>query len=834
MFLARRLFAVRLVESAIRVLHCFRRVPRLGGAMSRGHKYRVQRYVSTERSSAGARPAVADLAAQVAQLKQCIEHCPAPIAMCDRNMRYLAVSRRWCEEFDIKRDPTGMSHYEALPDLPERWKAMHARCLLGASERCEEDLYPRADGSIEWVRWEVRPWRTTRGEVGGIVIYRERITRRRQAEQALRQREARMELLIDAVPHLVAVLNTDGSLVHANAAMREYFGADAPLETAYDRSLRLHPDDRVVGQVFYHELPERRRRAATTRQPVSLSEDLVRLRRVDDTYRWFRNECKLVKVEPGEGELIIATATDVDALKQSEASLNEAQARLQAALRVGGIGLLVWEVDQRRASWDDSLLCLIGRTREDLESRSFASLLELIHEDDREPVQASISRALQTGAQIELECRVARPDGRFAAIEVRACLERPAHGPPTRVIAAVVDVTHRKQLEAQVLQAQRMDAIGQLAGGIAHDFNNLLTVVLGQTSLLKAQGGLPARAEGSIQDIDDAAKRAAELTRQLLAFARGQLMQPRVVDLNQAISETVTMLRRILGQRISLTFEPSTDPLFARVDTTMLSQLLLNLTVNARDAMEQGGQCSIRTCTHELDAESAAESGGGKPGRWACVAISDSGCGIAPELLPRVFEPFFTTKPIGRGTGLGLSTVYGILKQHGGFVQARSTPGVGSTFYAYLPWVEAPAPTRLEREPSRAATTTRSAKILMVEDEPAVRAFTRTVLEQLGHHVSAAEHAAEAMRIWRQQGQDFDLVLTDMIMPGGTNGAELIAALRRDKPGLKAILCSGYSLDTSTTKALGVDDLVMLQKPWTVEALRHHINDLLGLESAAS
>jgi len=657
------------------------------------------------------------------------------------------------------------------------------------------------------------------------------ITDSKRLEQ---QREARLRSVMDAIPHIVVALEPDGRMSYANAAVRDYCGPDARLETSDDRLQLLHPEDRAIAAEFPRALQEALQRPLPAGQRAPLVSNLLRMRGADGQYRWFRTQTSLVQDAHGQRSLVIATATDVDAQKKSEDSLHEAQARLRAALRVGGIGLLEWDAEKGRVHWDESLLCVLGRTRDDLESRSLEDSLKLLHEDDREPVRAAVTEALHTGEPLELECRVQRPDGALAALAIRASVELRGPGSPSRIIAAVVDVTHRKELEAEVLQVQKMDAIGQLAGGIAHDFNNLLTVILGQISLLKGQSQLPVQVADSVQDIDDAAKRAAGLTRQLLAFARRQLMQVRVVDLNQAVGETASMLRRIVGDGIKLSFEPAPTAVGAQVDMTMLSQLLINLTVNARDAMPSGGRCTIHTRVLNLDATEVAHIPGAKAGRWSRITVCDTGSGIAPEVLPRLFEPFFTTKGFGQGAGLGLSTVYGILKQHGGFVHPESTLGVGSAFHAYFPWV-AVAPLGDERRAAAGPRRSpRSAKILLVEDEPAVRSLTRTVLQQLGHQVSVAEHAHDAIRIWKEQAADFDLLLTDMTMPGGMSGLELIAALRREKPALKAILCSGYSLDISTARTAGVDDVILLQKPWTTELLRRQVEGMLELQPMAA
>jgi len=637
---------------------------------------------------------------------------------------------------------------------------------------------------------------------------------------------ARVEQMLDAVPHMIAVMDLRGGLEYANHAWRAFYGQDIRRVTRAERMAMIHPDDRAAGvelqKTVWAELERKGGPALAQFGPL-----MLRLADAGSSHRWFSIQSSVVRSDSGQPQFILSTATDVHALKQSEEHLSEAQARLQAALRAGGIGLLVWEDGERRLRWDDSLQNLIGRTRDELEALASHQLVELVHEDDRQLVHAAGLRALQHGEALELECRVLRPDGALVSLAVKGRAERTSPSQPARMIAAVVDVTHRKQLEADVLQAQKMDAIGQLAGGIAHDFNNLLTIILGQLSLLQLEPDLPVHAQDSVHDIDHAARRAAELTRQLLTFARRQLMQTRTVDLNEAVAETLKLLRRIVGDAVSLELTAAREPVIARVDTTMLSQLLLALSMNARDAMERGGVCSFRTGIVDLDESACLHIDGAKPGRWAALTVSDTGHGIAPEVLPRVFEPFFTTKALGHGTGLGLSTVYGILKQHGGFVHVESELDRGTTFHAYLPWAgrdgASEPPRALEAERPRAARVS----ILLVEDEPAVRSLTRAVLEQVGHRVTVAENAPDALRVWRVERGDFDLLLTDMTMPGGMTGLELIGVLRKDKPGLRAILCSGYSLDLVLSDAVDAGAVALLQKPWTAAALHRCVAGVL-------
>jgi PAS domain S-box-containing protein len=348
-------------------------------------------------------------------------------------------------------------------------------------------------------------------------------------------------------------------------------------------------------------------------------------------------------------------------------------------------------------------------------------------------------------------------------------------------------------LEEQLRQSQKMDAIGQLAGGVAHDFNNLLTVMRGNADLaLLDAGGLSASACGCLEQIIAATERAATLTRQLLVFSRKQVIQAGPIDLNEVIANLTRMLARIIGEDIKLHCDYDESPGTVHADAGMIEQILVNLAVNARDAMPAGGLLEIKTRTVILDASAAGQGTQARAGRFACVTVSDSGSGIAPEHLPRIFEPFFTTKEAGKGTGLGLATVYGIVKQHQGWIDVSSQPGKGATFSIYFPALEAAQATPRTspaQEPVRAGTET----ILLVEDEQEVRVISRRVLKMNGYNVLEAAAGPEALNLWREHKDKIALLLTDVVMPEGIGGGDLAEQLKAEKPDLKIILVSGYS-----------------------------------------
>ncbi len=358
------------------------------------------------------------------------------------------------------------------------------------------------------------------------------------------------------------------------------------------------------------------------------------------------------------------------------------------------------------------------------------------------------------------------------------------------------DITERKRLEEQFRQSQKMDAIGQLAGGVAHDFNNILGVIQMQSDLLKSGGNLSPAQLDFAGEIGAAAQRAAALTRQLLLFSRKEVLQPRDLDLNQSISNMTKMLWRILGEDIKMQFKFAMQPLFIHADPGMLDQVLMNLAVNSRDAMPKGGRLVIETSTAEFDESVRGQSAQARPGSFVCLSVSDTGCGIPAENLPRIFEPFFTTKDVGKGTGLGLATVFGIVQQHQGWVHVYSEAGHGTTFRIYLPRLAGMS--RPEPEPPT-LTSMRGGNetILLVEDDAFLRASMCKALSQLGYRVLEAINGVEALEVWKQHREKIHLLLTDLVMPGGMTGKDLAEQLLRENPKLKVIYVSGYSAEVA-------------------------------------
>jgi PAS domain S-box-containing protein len=389
-----------------------------------------------------------------------------------------------------------------------------------------------------------------------------------------------------------------------------------------------------------------------------------------------------------------------------------------------------------------------------------------------------------------------------------------------------VDITERLNLETQLRHAQKLESVGQLAAGVAHDFNNILTIIQGHADRLLSQGDGTHRSTEPLQQISAAARRASSLTQQLLAFSRKQVMQPKVLDLNAVLGNLAKMLQRLLGDDIALESQYATDLPAIEADCGMIEQIIMNLSVNARDAMPKGGQLLITTSAFQVDEAYVLQRPEARPGRFVCLSVADTGCGMSRETLSRVFEPFFTTKPVGKGTGLGLATVYGIAKQHQGWVEVTSEVSVGTTFKVYLPASHKVLEPVTDKPNPKQGVRGGNETILLVEDEPVLRELARVILQDYDYHVFEAASGIDALKVWDEHKGQIDLLLTDMVMPDGMTGRDLAAELKARKPELKVIYTSGYSAEVMGRDS-ALNNTMFLQKPYPPPMLAQTVRECL-------
>jgi len=407
---------------------------------------------------------------------------------------------------------------------------------------------------------------------------------------------------------------------------------------------------------------------------------------------------------------------------------------------------------------------------------------------------------------------------------IKVPLRSPAEGTAT-LLGVATEITERKRLEEQLLQSQKMEAVGQLAGGVAHDFNNILTAIVGYTDLLAAELASNVRQLEDLEEIRKAARRAAALTRQLLAFSRKQVLEPRIIDVNSVVLNLDKMLRSLISENIELKTDLADNLGAARADPNQIEQVIMNLAINARDAMPDGGTVTIETGNVTLDDAYAAQHVSVIPGEYVMLAVSDTGCGMDEKTQSRIFEPFFTTKPAGRGTGLGLSTVYGIVKQTGGNIWLYSEPGKGTTFKIYLPAIAA-LPEDIGKVAPAEAPRRGAGTVLVVEDDEQLRRLTHRALDAQGYTVLVADRGATALDIARRHKGEIDLLLTDVIMPD-TNGRKLAETIQAARPGMRVLYMSGYPDGAIASHGMLEPGVAYLAKPFTTDAITRRVREVL-------
>ena len=525
--------------------------------------------------------------------------------------------------------------------------------------------------------------------------------------------------------------------------------------------------------------------------------------------------------------LVLAAAVRLER-DQATVELAHSEKRLRRALDAARMGVWVWSVESNTLTWDENLRRLYG-----LESgepvASYEDFLARVHPDDQRLVGATVRKALEEGGDLDYEFRVVLPDGRIRWIADHGEIRRDEQGRPVYLTGICTDVTDRKVTEERLRQAHRMESVGRLAGGVAHETNNQMSVVLGSSDFILRRTDVPEPVRADVEFIRKAAERTAAVTAQLLAFSRRQILRPEVLDLNAVVRNWEPVLRRIMGEDCGVVLQLAPQLGMVRADPGQLEQVLLNLALNARDAMPRGGRITVETFSAELSAAYARAKPGTtiQPGPFTVLAVSDTGHGMDKETLSHIFEPFFTTKGVGQGTGLGLSTVYGIVKQSDGYVWVYSEPGQGTTFKIYLPvrtgvvadFTMAPVPPQ-----ARAGES-----VLVVEDEAPLRRMMRRSLEDAGYAVLEAGSAAEALELVVRNSRTISLVLTDVIMPG-QNGRELAERIEELRPGIPVLFTSGYTDSDIERRGLLKPGSAFLQKPITPEALVRAVQ--LQLEAA--
>ncbi len=636
---------------------------------------------------------------------------------------------------------------------------------------------------------------------------------------ALRASEARLRAIFDNEPECVKLIAADGSLLEINLAGLRMIEADSLQQVenhcVYQFVVAEHRPafEALTGKVFAGETGK-------------LEFQIVGFK---GGRRWLETHASPLRDASGKVTALLGITRDITERKEAEETLRNSESLYHSLVESLPQNIFRKDLAGRFIFANRSLCLALGRPLSEVLGKSDD---ELFPPELAAKYQADDRRVIETGQPFKAEEKFLTGDGRVVHVEVTKTPLLDAAGKAIGVQGIFHDVTEEKMLAEQLRQSQKLDAIGQLSGGVAHDFNNLLTIINGYTEMLLDDEGIAPKTIEPLKQIYMAGERAAKLTRQLLAFSRKKPLQLQPLHLDELVNDVAKMLRRLIGENIAVQLNESPRLPATQADAGMLEQVLLNLAVNARDAMPRGGQLIISTTAHLIDEAYVRCHANARSGEFVCLSVRDTGCGMPPEILAHIFEPFFTTKELAKGTGLGLATVYGIVKQHEGWMEVESEPGVGTTFKVFLPVAAragATGDTTATLLPVRCGQET----ILLVEDEAAVRMLAVIALQRQGYRVLEAVSGEEALEVWHRHGPKIDLLLTDMVMPGDLSGRELAEQLRDLKPTLKVIFTSGYSAEKAGQIFEFKDQTPFLEKPYNLRKLAEVVRQLLDESSEA-
>jgi two-component system cell cycle sensor histidine kinase/response regulator CckA len=649
----------------------------------------------------------------------------------------------------------------------------------------------------------------------GIILTLRDVTTRLTAEAALLESEARQRAVFDTALDALITVDHEGRVAEFNPAAEQIF------QYSREEVLGRPVADLIIPPSLRESYRQGLARYDTTGEAEILGHWIeFSAMRQDGTE--FPAELAITRINQGGASFFTGHLRDLTEQRRVQQDVLKSEERFRKLFESNTIGIVIADLSGKTLEANDAYLDMLGYTREEMLAGEIG-WDRLTPPEYRDRDQAAMAELQRTGAATPWEKEMLRKDGSRLPILIGVAMLKASEA---SCIAYIVDLTERQRLEHQFRQAQKMEAVGQLAGGVAHDFNNLLTVILGYSDLLaeKLDTGSPEVEE--LEEIRMAGERAASLTRQLLAFSRLQVLERKVLDVNDLVAHTEKMLRRLIGEDVELVtvLDPDLRRVFA--DAGQLEQVVMNLAVNARDAMPQGGKLTIETSNVELDEAYARRHATVRPGSFVMLAVSDNGTGMEAGTLARIFEPFFTTKERGKGTGLGLATVYGIVKQSGGQVWVYSERGKGTTFKIYLP--PAAEGVSSEEVPAAGSPSLRGSEtVLLVEDEKSVRALSRAILSSYGYTVLEAGSGKEALEIVRNFDGTIHLVLTDVVMPS-MGGSSLVSFLETLRPGIKVLYMSGYTDDAVVRHGHLEQGRAFLQKPFTPETLARKVRGALG------
>ncbi|MFI5097521.1 MAG: PAS domain S-box protein [Candidatus Acidiferrales bacterium] len=655
------------------------------------------------------------------------------------------------------------------------------------------------------------------GLMFSIVLFNARLAlaqwRQRMTMEALNASERQYRSLFERNMAGVYRSTPEGKLLDCNPAFANMFG--------YTREELLHLP---LEALYFGGLQER---ASRIKQDRSSSPPMPRetcFRRKNGSAIWVVQNASIEKQRDGS-EVLEGTLIDITETKLTNLAIENWKRRYDAVVLASGQIIYDCDLTSRQTTFGGALHEILGYAPEEFAVHPEA-WRALIHPEDRQKYLDTMERAVETSNPFDFEYRVRHKDGSYRNMREQGRVAVESGDTSKHLVSSIADITERRALEAQLRQAMKMEAVGRLAGGVSHDFNNLLTVITGYTELLlESDSPKGAVSRERTEQIRVAAQRAASLTRQLLAFSRQQVLQPRKLNLNTVVSDLDKMLRRLIGEDIEVKTTLAKDLGLVEVDPNQIEQVLLNLAVNARDAMPNGGLLTLETANVRLDDSYRAQHNYVVPGDYVRLTVCDTGVGMDAEVRAQIFEPFFTTKEAGKGTGLGLSTVYGIVKQSGGYIEVYSEPGRGTSFKIHFP-LAAQSGDNTGRKVEAAAGMRGSETILLVEDNDQLRELAVQVLTSLGYRVLPAANSEEVDAICERELGGIDLLLTDVVMPR-ISGTEIAKRVAQRRPGIRVLYMSGYTADATVHLGVLERGVAFLQKPFTPTALAAKVREVL-------
>jgi PAS domain S-box-containing protein len=758
-----------------------------------------------------------------ALLRAVIDAVPASVSVTDSDGRYIFVNAYSARYHGHAADwfPGKFIEDVHRPDYARLLRERDSLVLRGERPaEPYEEVYTEADGrDTHWLSSDV-PIRSESPAAQYIVNVSLDITERKRNESAVRESRNLLRAIIDAVPASVTVKDLKGNYVLVNAYQAQYVGR--PIAWFEGKSVAdVYPAD------YVRTIAERDRVVAETGETHRFYE--TDYRGPDGQLSSWIGIRAPIRDGAGKVRYVVSVGLDITDRRRSELALEQSERRFRHLVESTDVVPYTWDVDSRRFLYvGPQIERLLGVRPEVLKYEE--QWLSMIVSEDREAARQHAASFNEAPRDEYFEYRVLRPDDRVAWVRDIIKVETREDG--SRIgFGFIFDITESKSHEQQLAQAQKMDAVGKLTGGVAHDFNNLLTVILGSLELLEHSVGDDAQALARIRLASEAARRGADLTQRLLAFARQQMLAPRVVNLNECVASMGELLRRTLGESITIRMQLAADLWSVRVDPTWLESVVLNLAVNARDAMPNGGTLTIETANQQFDDTVSSQGADIAPGRYAALLVSDMGTGMTPEVLGRAFDPFFTTKEVGKGTGLGLSMVYGFVKQSGGHVRIYSEVGLGTTVKIHLPAIGAAGEVECVKAGAPEPVPVGQETILVVEDDASVRGTIVAMLKSLGYRVLTAADGAAGLKAIEQHAE-IAVLLTDVIMPGKLNGPALAREAAKRLPGIRVLYMSGYAENAFGPGGVHGTGRDLLAKPFSKGDLARKIRDILGVGTA--